>query len=351
MALWFKKRIPASADGQDTARAWDWLTALSPVLLMMLVNYRWSALVAVLTASAGYLSVTAMWQWLSLMPLHLAPALLCGVLVACCLPATTPLWLAAVAGVVGGVVIGIPALINRWTKKELLSCPVYFPALSGYLTVRYAFARYFGTFTLPVMWARADTVASATPLATLDNPAAQENVSRLFWGFDAGSMGGGPAPALLLGFAYLLLRRRVRPISTVGMVATVALLSLTLWGSPLYAVLGGGTLLAALLVGDESFVHVGWKGRLACGVTAGVVTVLCRLWWHMDGAAIGVLAAALLTPVLHVIYHALCRYVPPVLRAIYGTLCRYVPPVARAVYGYLRRFVGFIKQKFAKTEN
>lgn len=318
-------RIFRSADGQDTARAWDWLTALSPMLLMMVVNYRWSAVLAVLTASSGYLAVAAMWQWLSLLPLHLAPALLCGVLVACCLPASLPLWLPAAAGVVGGVVVGLPAVVNRFVKRNVLSCPVYFPALSGFLAVRYAFAAHFIGFSLPVMWARTDAVASATPLASLGTPATQESVRHLFWGFDAGSMGGGPVPALLLGFAYLLLRRRLHPIPVSAMVATVALLSLLFWGDPLYAVLGGGTLLAAMLVGDESFVHVGWKGRLVGGVTAGVVTVLCRLWWRMDGAAVGLLAAGVLTPVLHVVYHAVAPH---------------------AV-----RFVAYLRQKFAKTEN
>lgn len=321
MAKWFKKRIPSSADGQDTARAWDWLTALSPVLLMMVVNYRWSAVTAVLCAAAGSLATTAVWHGLSLMPLHVAPSLLCGVLVACCLPAGAPVWLAALAGVIGAFVTAVPALVNRLTKKDLLSCPVYFPALAGYLAVRYAFATYFSAFSLPVMWARTDAVASATPLAALGNPEAQESLSHLFWGFDAGSMGGGPVPALLLGFAYLMLRRRVRLLSSAGMLGAVSLLSWMLWDSPLYALLGGGTLLAAVLVGDESFVHVGWKGCLVCGVTAGAVTVLCRLRWGMDGAAVGLLTAGVLTPLLHAIYHGLCR------------------------------FVVYLRQKFAKSEN
>ena len=47
---------------------------------------------------------------------------------------------------------------------------------------------------------------------------------------------------------------------------------------------------------------------VALGVTAGAVTMLCRVWWRIDGAAIGVLAAAMLTPVLHVSYHGLCRF-------------------------------------------
>lgn len=344
-------RIFSSADGQDTSRALDWLTALSPMALMMVVNYRWAAVLAILTATAGYAAITVLWQWLKLTPCRVAPALLCGVLVACCLPSAAPLWLAAAAGVVGGAIAAIPTLINRLCKRDGLSCPVYWPALSGYLTVRYAFAAYVGGYALPVMWTRVDAVASATPLAALGNPDRAEQLSRLFWGFDAGSMGGGPVPALLLGFAYLLLRRRLHPIPVAAMVGTVALLSGMVWGMSLYAVLGGGTLLAAMLIGDEGIVHVGWKGRLAAGVTAGVVTVLCRLWWHTDGAAVGVLAAGLLTPVLHVVYHWLCRYVPPVARAVYGFLRRVLPPLAQGIWHCVRRLATFLREKFAKSEN
>lgn len=304
-----KKRILPSAHGQDTARAWDWLTALSPLLLMMVVNYRWSAVWAVVTAAAGYLAALVLWQWLGLLPLHGAPALLCGVLVACCLPSDVPVWLSAAAGLAGGAVAVLPTLINRLLKKEELSCPVYFPALVGYLTVRYAFAAQFSAFSLPVMWARTDAVASATPLAALGQPVSEETLSRLFWGFDAGSMGGGPVPAVLLGFVYLVLRRRVSPLPAATMVGSVALLSHLWWGQPLYGLLVGGTLPAAVLVGDEGFLHVGWKGRLVAGAAAGVATVLCRLWWSVDGAAIGVLAAGAVTPLLHLSYHGLCRFI------------------------------------------
>ena len=51
MAHWLNKRVPASADGQDVDRAKDWLTALSPLFLMMVVNYHWPAVLAVLTAA------------------------------------------------------------------------------------------------------------------------------------------------------------------------------------------------------------------------------------------------------------------------------------------------------------
>ena len=49
--------------------------------------------------------------------------------------------------------------------------------------------------------------------------------------------------------------------------------------------------------------------RVPLGVVAGIVTVLCRVWWRMDGSALGVLAACLLTPLLRLLYHAVERLV------------------------------------------
>lgn len=321
MLKWLKKGVAPSADGQDNARAKDWLVALSPLLLMMVVNYRWSAVWAVITAAAGYLTVTVGWNLLGLMPRRVAPALVCGVLVTACLPAGNPVWVAATAGLLAAVVAVIPALVNRLVKRDMLSCPVFFPALSGYLLTRWLFPARFAVYTLPLMWERVDTVAAATPLAGLSDPDAAAQLPQLFWGFEAGSMGNGPAMAVLFGLAYLLLRRRVQILSPVAMGSVVFLLSWMCWGMPTYALLAGGALLAMVLVGDEGFVHVGWKGRLIAGATAGAVMVWLRHRYGVDGAAVALLSAGVLTPVLHVSYHGVCR------------------------------FVRFLREKFAKSEN
>ena len=321
MLKWLKKGVAPSADGQDTARGKDWLVALSPLLLMMVVNYRWPAVWAVLTAAAGYLAVTVGWHQLGLMPRRVVPALVCGVLVAACLPAGAPFWVAATAGLFAAVVAVVPALVNRLAKRDVLSCPVFFPALSGYLLVRWLFPAHFVVYTLPLMWERVDTVAAATPLAGLANPDVAVSLPQLFWGFEAGSMGNGPAVAALFGLAYLVLCRRVQVLSPVAMGGVVFLLSWMCWGAPTYALLAGGTLLAVVLVGDEGFVHVGWKGRLVAGATAGAVTVWLRQRYGVDGSALGLLLAGALTPVLHVSYHGLCR------------------------------FIRFLREKFAKSEN
>lgn len=308
--------VARSGDGQDVARAKDWLTALSPLILMMVVNYHWSAVWTVLTATAGYLATTVCWQWLRLLPCRVAPALLCGVLVACCFPSAVPLWLPAAAGVAAAVFAVMPSLINYWSRREMLSCPVYVAPLAGYLLLRLLLPAYFIAFAQPMMWTPVDGVAGATPLASLGHPDTATALPQLFWGFAAGSMGGGPAPAVLLGGVYLLLRRRLHWIPVVTMSAVVVLLSWCIWDMPLYALLGGGTLLAAVLLGDEGFSRVGWKGHLAAGVLAGVATVLCRLWWGTDGAAVGVLLAALLLPPTHLLYHWLAPY----LRVLLGKI-------------------------------
>lgn len=292
---------------QNGDRMWDWLTALSPVLLMMLVNYRWQAAGAVVSATAGWLAVATVWQWLKIMPCRMVSGLLSGVLVACCLPAAAPLWLAALAGMVAAVVAGIPALLNRRFPALSLTCPVCFPALSGYMTVRFAFAAGFTAYTPPVMWTGADVVASATPVSALGGGTAAVGLEWLFWGVKSGSMGSGPVPALLLGGLYLLLRRRLHLIPVGAMLATIAVGAQILWQMPAYALLVGGTLLATILLGDDTFIRVGWKGQIAAGVLAGAVTVLCRVLWRMDGSALGVLAACLLTPLLHLLYHAVVR--------------------------------------------
>lgn len=294
----------------DLVHYGDWLTALSPMLLMMVVYHRWAAVWAVVCATAGYAAAMVLWCWLLAQPVHIAPALLCGVVVAACLPATTAVWVAALAGLVAGVAAVLPLLAARLCKDDSIICPLYFPALTGYVVVRYACAAQFAHYTLPVMWAASEGAVSAAPLTALSRGVeTAESVHRLFWGFTAGSMGGTCTVALLLGFIYLLLCRRVRLWAPMAMVAVVSALSWCFWSAPAYGLLIGGTLLAALLMGEGSFVFVGWKGQLCAGVLAGGVTVACRLWWGMDGSAVGVLAAGLLIPVLHIAYHAVWPWV------------------------------------------
>ena len=302
--MFLKPVLPT--DTQDADRAWDWLTALSPVLLMMVVNYGLSAVLAVLCATIGCLAASALWRLARVTAFRPVISLVCGVLATCCLPAAAPAWVALLAGLFGGVVGGIPMGINAALRKPLLVCPVYLPALSGYLLVRQWFGARLVGATVPTMWTPPDTVAGATPLAALNSGGvSEERLGWMFWGFDVGSMGSGPVLALLLGGAFVLLRRRAHVASPVAMLAVIALAFQWSMAAPAYGLLAGGTVLAALLLGDGVLIRVGWKGHLTAGVLGGLSVVLVRLRFGVDGAAVGVLTACLLTTVLGVVYRRL----------------------------------------------
>ena len=299
----------------------DWLTALSPLVLIMMVNYPWSAVLRVLVAAGGHLAVTFLWRVVKATYFHPVPSLVCGVLMACCLPSTVPLWVALVGGCIGGAIEGALAWCNRTFEWKELACPVYLPPFVGFLTVRWLFAAQWSRFVMPALWMPSDTTAGATPLAAVRAGGVDAiNAQRLFWGLEPGSMGHGPILALVLGCAYLLLRRRLRSWAPLTMLAVTAIAAGLRWGQPVYGWLLGGTVLAALLLADGDVTCLGWKGQLVLGFVAGMVTVCC-LSWGADGSAAGVLLACVLVPFLRLLYHKCWAWMP------------------------------FVKEKFRKSEN
>ena len=292
-----EEKTPVRIDLQEREYTLDWLTALSPILLIAVLYYRWAAVGVVLMATAGYLTAAVLLQWAGLLTCRIAPAVTAGMLVAFCLPATTPLWASALAGAIAAPLAALPGALARIKPTWPISRPLLCPALVGYLLVRLVFPAYTTGYTLPVQWAALDSVSSATPLTGLGEPLSAGDGVRLLLGVHAGSIGGGCVPVILLAGVYLLLRRRLRLIVPGVMLATVALLSWIVWGAPLYGLLAGGTVLAAVLVADRMYAPVSYGEQAVAGVVAGGATVLLRGIAGMDGAAVGVLLAGALAPV------------------------------------------------------
>jgi electron transport complex protein RnfD len=305
-------RIHPALTDPDHERTLDWLTALLPLLLTSVIYYRGQALALHVTATGGYLMATLLLGWASKTPwtaLRIAPALLCGLMAAFCLPATAPWWLAALLGGVAAAAQSAPAFIARVKPTWRIAQPLVHPVLLAYLLIRLFFAAHLDDYTLPVQFIPVDGVASATPLAALSG-GEPETLWRLLFGIHAGTIGEGCAVAILFSAAYLILRRRIRLIAPACLIATVAILSWPLWGAigyTLYAVLAGGLLLAALLFSDACLVPAAPRDQIVIGVIAGVITVLIRrIGGWAEGAAVGVLVAQALVPFLPSIYK-LCR--------------------------------------------
>lgn len=275
---------------QERERNLDWLTALVPVLLLGLVYFRWQVLALAVVGAAAYMAVAALIDRRELMFRRVEGGLVTGVLVTLCLPATAPVWTAALACAVAALLVaGIDFGGRRFGFATAPLCP----ALAGYLLVRYLFPAAVSTYPMPAMWASVDATTGATPLAALSDPSAQEPMHRMLAGIHPSAIGEGCGLVLVLAALYLLLRRRLRLIAPAVMLGTVCLLSQVLWSAPWYGLLSGGVLLAALILADRAYAPASWWAQILCGLTAGGVTVLMRHATGTDGSAVGVLAACL----------------------------------------------------------
>ena len=197
-------------------------------------------------------------------------AVVTGLLLALTLPHTVPYWLAIVGGVFAIVVI--KALCGGLGQN------IFNPALA---------ARAFMMLVFPVGLTRyvgVDGVSSATPLHHMVMPALpEESVLDMFLGRCPGSIGELSALALLLGGAYLVIRKVISPRIPVAYLGTVAIVTLVFHKTDapvqwmLYSLLSGGVMLGAIFMAtDYATSPVTAMGQWVYGVGCGVLTVIFR---------------------------------------------------------------------------
>ena len=138
---------------------------------------------------------------------------------------------------------------------------------------------------------RRDSFQSGPPLAVADahRPA-------------SGSLGEVCALALLLGFAYLLIRRVITPVIPLTYIGTVAVIMLIAGKGSLsfvaYEILGGGLLLGAIFMAtDYTTSPINFKGKLIYGVGCGILTALIRLFGSLpEGVSFSIIIMNILVP-------------------------------------------------------
>lgn len=303
----------------DKERAWDWVTALFPILVISYFYYRFAWLGFALLGTAGYLAAGALLWWGRPLLGWIPAALSAGLMMALFLPSTAPMWVAAPAGCLAGLLADLP---ERLEGKCPFRLPPVVPTLAGVLLVRWAFAGLVGEYGMPLPWATAENPLVPGSLSFLGEAFDPETFNRLLLGVHGGPLGEGCVPVILLAGLYLLLRRRLRLIAPAVMLATVSLLSWMVWDAPVYGLLVGGTALTALVLGDRAYAPAPWGMQVLAGLTAGGVTVLVRGLTPADGSVLAVLLAVALTPV-------------------YGYVLRFL----RWVWGYFAPICGRILQK------
>ena len=259
-------------------------------------------------------------------------AVITGLILALSLPPAIPIW-AAVIGSSFSITIGKMVFGG-------LGSNIFNPAMVGRTFLTACFGMLMTTWTVPadinarmpvVSAAMPNAVTQATPLAwskqaikTRDVedkaklvPASRANglMADMFWGRVGGCLGETSALALLLGGAYLLIRRTIQPhiplavLGSAFLIATVGyLINPDAFINPVAHLMGGGMLICAFFIAtDPVTAPLTTKGMWIFGIGVGSITMLIRLVGeYPEGVMYAVLLMNGVTPLID----RYCRLVP-----------------------------------------
>ena len=169
---------------------------------------------------------------------------------------------------------------------------IFNPALAARAIVLLAYPALATGWRLPLEY---DAVAAATPLEGLT-----ATYWELFIGSVPGSIGEVSVLALLIGAGYLFARGFVGWRISVGYLGGAILTALLLGIDPLFTILSGSLMFAALFMSTDMVTSpVGRNARLLYGIGCGVFTVLIREFsQYPEGTTFAVLLMNGVTPLI-----------------------------------------------------
>ena len=220
-------------------------------------------------------------------------AVVTGLLLALNLSVNVPLWQAALGTVFAIVLV---KCVFGGIGRNFAN-----PAITGRVFLLVAFPSTVAGGALP---RGIDAASSATPLDLIGVEGAElPTLLQMFLGQRGGAIGETCILALLLGFAYLLLRKVIRWQVPVVFIGTVFVLSLIATGSAklaLYEILGGGLFLGAIFMAtDYSSTPLTVRAKVLFALGCGLIPFAVRQFFsYPEGVSFSILAMNILSPVL-----------------------------------------------------
>ncbi len=191
---------------------------------------------------------------------------------------------------------------------------IFNPALSGRAFLLVSFPMYM----TGKVYLKPDAVTSATPLTFLADHG--HNISKLieawggrgklyldlFLGNVGGTLGETSTLALLIGFTYLVIRKRIKIMIPVSYISTTFLFALIGWlikpslGDPLFHILSGGLMLGALFMATDMVTSpMTPLGQMIFGIGAGSLTYIIRIFGsYPEGVSFSILIMNGLVPLI-----------------------------------------------------
>lgn len=284
----------------------DVIIALVPALIMSAIYFGTRALV--LTSVTVGSAVLAEWVSRKVMKrsntLGDLSAIVTGLILAFNLPATLPLWMAAIGSIIAIVVV----------KQMFGGIGQNFvnPAMTARIILMVSFPTAMAKWIVPFenAWS-ADAVTSATPMATLASAKggdlsavadALPTLTDMLLGRHGGSMGEVCSIALICGGLYLIMRKVISPIIPVAFIGTVAVTMFLYSGFNLeytaYQLLGGGLMLGAFFMAtDYTTCPINKKGKLIFGIGCGLITFVIRVFGALpEGVSFSIILMNIFVP-------------------------------------------------------
>ncbi len=294
------------------------LIALIPAFVCSLLFFGLGALIVTLTSVAACLIFEyAIQKYLMKQQPTIfdGSALITGVLLAFNLPSNLPVWIVVIGALVA---IGIGKM-----SFGGLGCNIFNPALVGRVFLLISFPVQMTTWPLAKGFSGSyvDAETGATPLGLLkeavktgqsltDVLSADTFIGykNMLIGHMGGSLGEVAALALLIGFAYMLIRKIITWHIPVAIFATVILFSGILnlcnpeqYAGPIFHLLSGGMMLGAIFMATDYVTSpMSHKGMIIYGAGIGILTVVIRVFGaYPEGMSFAILIMNAFTPLIN----------------------------------------------------
>lgn len=221
-------------------------------------------------------------------------AVVTGLLIGLCVPPTVPFWIVAIGSCIG---IGIGKQVYGGLGKNLFN-----PAMVGYVAVLVSF---------PEQLTHFDAVTGATALEVVSHRGSStllELNDHASMGYIGAAMYEWVNCAFLLGGTYLVFVRIISwhmPLAVMAGIALPAVLfydggSAASWGSPVFHLFAGGTMLTAFFIATDPVTSPSGRVQIwIYGTFVGIATMAIRKFgaWA-DGFAFAILLANILLPII-----------------------------------------------------
>ncbi len=297
------------------------IIALIPALAVSLWIFGLGALIVTVTAiAASVLFEYLIEKYLLKVPSTISDgsAIITGLLLAFNMPSNLPIWIIIIGALVA---IGI----GKMSFGGLGNNP-FNPALVGRVFLLISFPVQMTSWPLPMenTTSYLDATTGATPLGIVKEGLANgtplsdlmsqiPSFVDMFLGKMGGSAGEVAAIALLIGLAYMLIRKIITwhiPVSVLGTIAIfTGILNFSnpeAYAGPAFHLLTGGALLGAIFMATDYVTSpMTNKGMIIFGIGIGVITVLIRVFGaYPEGMSFAILIMNAFVPLID-------RYVKP----------------------------------------